>query len=121
MNKSQNQRLILKQKNKHRLTFEEICPIWSENLKTKMQDHVTVYDEVIGGRKTLSIHHPQLCVVGEAHAFSDDYYFKYDKMCEPCKEVGDKLQMVLCRYDTVTEIDDLVQEFVDHWNEVHIK
>lgn len=106
-----NQSAIQIQKKKQ-LTFEEICPLWSANLNGKRQDHFTHPD----GR-TLSIHHPQWCVAGEAHGWRDDYYFNIDNLCQECIDVGDHLQIALYHNKNT---DELIERFVNHWNDKHL-
>jgi len=106
------------------LTFEEICPRWSNRLKTKNKDedrHMT----------SLYLSDSRCCVVGEAHGLDDGYAVSrrgsYSKYCRECHLSSMRI------YDS--EIHELrvpefkargsqeyeIQEFVKHWNEVHVK
>ena len=112
---------------KKTLTFEEICPTWYKILTGK-----TNYTP---DTSAINIADHKYCVVGEAHGFKsrDDQY----NGCKKCAKFSYSLtndndfyhhfQTEYMSDDikilTESELanDPLVKDFVNHWNEVHIK
>jgi hypothetical protein len=116
----------LKQEKKQ-LTFEEICPIWYKILTGQANYTPRTSPIDIGDHK--------YCVVGESHRFKsedaryngciacEDFSFDWseddqDFYHEFTEENGVDLKIV-----TPEELDrnPIVQKFVKHFNEVHVK
>ena len=90
---------------KKTLTFEEICPIWSWRIKQGLTEK-DFSDES-------KLHYKSTCVVGEAWGFPKGGYIS-TYGCDKCDEYS---------WDILYEKahPDIIQGFVDHWNEVHVK
>ena len=96
---------VLELKQKQRLTFDDICPLWSEEIKS-------------GNRNLfLNIGEPCRCIVGEAQKFNGSYYNE-DKpeYCYVCKDMCRLLPDIMHK---VERRDELIDAFVDHWNDKH--
>lgn len=110
--------LIITQKQKKKpLTFEQICPRWDEMLKTGVANPF------------LDMSHPKCCIVGEAHGFSEHY-----DDCDECADFSygrtvdgvHSFAWYFCHrrglfIEDSKEFERLKEDFVRHWNEVHVK
>ena|ERR1044071_5851037 len=110
------------------LTFKEICPIWFKILTGKRG--YTPQNDIV------NIANPKCCIVGEAHKFGGGKGYKYGG-CDKCSNfsyswINEKdfyhhfqkeffSQDVKILTESEIENDPLVKEFVDHWNEAHVK
>lgn len=105
-------------KQKQRLTFEDICPLWAAKYKTG-----DLHTEAL-----LNLYNHDFCMVGEAHKFScgphrmsgappDTYY-----NCEACE----KASLVIYRAAQVSDykpsplLQVEIDDFVNHWNDCHV-
>lgn len=97
---------------KHKLSFEEICPRWSKVLHRIIpgssqfrfrQDH-----------KNLDMLDCKRCLVGEAHGFSRGYWDN----CKKCNRYSSDFSMILYKrpYERRISID----RFVNHFNKAHL-
>lgn len=86
------------------LTFEQICPNWAAFFRENEMEGRWVKDEVY----TRSMVYSRKDIVAEAHGFKD-----YD--CKDCAEFSFNF------YEHPGDFEELKTNFVDHWNEVHIK
>jgi hypothetical protein len=98
------------------LTFEEICPIWSEKLRNGLdiQDkHVLASDS-------------KYCLVGEAWGFTGKQAGYYIAPlipvlgCWTCIKYGRKFGKVAKNKEcSATDFGPLISEFLAHWNQKH--
>lgn len=105
---------------KQRLTFEEICPLWSAKYKTGNLER----------EHFLRLNDHRCCIVGEAYGFKcEDYpdttslkrpFVFYD--CEKC-ETSSLVIYLEARanyYEACPKIQSEIDEFVNHWNDCHV-
>ena len=119
---------LLKQENKQ-LTFEEICPMWYKILTGQANYTPKTSPIDIGTHK--------YCVVGESHGFkSEDDEDRYEG-CRTCEDFSfdwsknnqdfyhqfTEKNGVDLKIVTPEELDrnPIVQKFVKHFNEAHVK
>lgn len=118
---------VLEQKKKQ-VTFEELCPQWSEAIRTgRLLPGL--------GASTTS------CIVGEAHGFDARYSYAGDGFCGECWNMSTKLvnsskyatislEAYLDQYSILHYHVDLnikheqlevgKERFMKHWNEAHV-
>jgi len=107
---------LQEQKQKHKLSFEQICPRWSKVVhKVKYTDKIRFR---ISG-KMLNLHDFKCCLVGEAWGFTDDYDLSKTKGgCKKCSKTSAEFGSLLrCNSE---ERKELIDAFVDHFNRVHV-
>lgn len=95
---------------KQLLTFEDICPEWSQYIKTGKVLNTTAMD----------IHEPRKCVVGEAHKGDDRYYYNNEKNIHYCSECRDLARWFPNAMYNKDKTDFLVDMLVGHWNNNHV-
>ncbi|MDQ5868402.1 MAG: hypothetical protein M3530_01595 [Thermoproteota archaeon] len=98
------------------LTFEEVCPAWSEKLRKGLDRQ----DKYILARDS------KYCLVGEAWGFTGKQTGYYIAPLIPvvgcwcCIKYGRRFGMVAkdekC---TATDFEPLISEFLAHWNQKH--
>jgi hypothetical protein len=101
------------------LTFEEICPTWSNKLKADLDK-----DDL----HTL-IRKPELCVVGEAWGYTSRYlgyrvvYLIPFVGCWKCIKYGNKIGKTAKQHNESCRnyLQPIIDDFVDHWNEKHLE
>jgi len=101
--------------------FETLCPEWNKTLQIKdiSQDEHKVIKKLMGDATT--------CIVGEAFKGNDEYFndcyecweyaVKFNSIVNSDKPNPDPEDFRLVRTD---EIQQLIPEFVNHFNEVHM-
>jgi hypothetical protein len=101
---------------KQALTFEEVCPVWSEKLRRGLD----LQEKYILARDS------KYCLVGEAWGFSGRHVGYYIASliflvgCWSCLKYGKKFGKIAKNRDSIT--DDflpLISEFLEHWNRIH--
>ncbi len=93
---------------KKQLTFEEICPEWSEALPEVIHTHM------FWKHGKLDIADSRYCVVGEAHGFTNEYWQPTSKKyCQECDEFSSD-------FCDPAILEDAKILFTNHWNEVHL-
>ena len=98
----------IQEQKKKQLTFEEICPEWSQAIQYYRKQDWT------GELGKLNIASHKCCIIGEAHGFDRNYIFR-DRP-EYCKDCDD-FAILFC---SERDFNEHKQDFVDHWNEVHL-
>jgi hypothetical protein len=96
--------LIQKEKT---LTLEDIAPIWAWRIKQGLTEK--------DFHHTSPLHCKSTCVVGEAYGFKGSklpYWPSYG--CDECNVYSTDILYKKAH-------PDIIQGFVDHWNEVHVK
>ena len=101
------------------LTFEEICPTWSNNLKADLHRH---------DLRTLA-REPEMCIVGEAWGYTSKYlgyrvvYLIPFIGCWKCIKYSNKIGKVAKQHNESCKsyLQPIIDEFVDHWNKKHQK
>lgn len=99
---------IIQTQVKKQLTFEQICPKWSQMIKSNLKERP----------HGIAIYSPAHCIVGEAYGFSDRYV-SGEYRCEQCRDMSMKLAdewSYVFNHIPFNEIN----EFVDHWNACHV-
>ena len=116
-------------------SINEIAPLWAAKLEKDDYSAQTLKLED-GSSMLLNIASPSYCVVGEAYDFDNRYNVSVNhKYCDTCSElacdfltlymmVGGnyKSESLVKRYKTEDykpTKDNLIKEFVEHWNEKH--
>ena len=84
---------------KKQLTFEQICPLWSQYLSNPLGGH----------HPRLCIDDSKYCIVGEAHG----WHSNTEHRCMECR----KFSFDFCYSDRFETLKTL---FVEHWNEKHV-
>jgi hypothetical protein len=100
-----------------KMSFEELCPIWSKKLKTGL----TEKDKLVLARDS------KYCLVGEAWGFSGRYTGYYIAPlipivgCWTCIKYGRQFGKV-SRMKNMPEnqFKPLIADFLHHWNEKHV-
>lgn len=98
------------------LTFEEVCPIWSEKFKKGLDSldmHILASDS-------------KYCLVGEAWGFTGKQtgYFIAPLIpivgCWTCIKYGRKFGFIAKKKESCSNsFEPLVEEFLVHWNKLH--
>ena len=99
------------------LTFEEICPTWSNKLKANVDN-----DDL----HTL-ICKPEMCIVGEAWGHTSRYlgyrvvYLIPFIGCWKCIKYGNKIGKTAKQHNELCKsyLQPIIDDFVNHWNENH--
>lgn len=98
------------------LTFEEVCPIWSEKLRKGLDKK----DKYILARDS------KYCLVGEAWGFTGKQTGYYIAPlipvvgCWSCIKYGQKFGRVAKKDEcTASDFEPLISEFLVHWNQKH--
>jgi hypothetical protein len=98
------------------LTFEEVCPVWSEKLRKGLNRQ----DKYILARDS------KYCLVGEAWGFTGKQtgYFIAPLIpvvgCWTCIKYGRKFGRVARIEEcNATDFEPLISEFLAHWNQEH--
>jgi|SoiMethySBSTD1v2_1073268.scaffolds.fasta_scaffold2170017_1 hypothetical protein len=99
------------------LSFEEICPTWSNKLKSDLnRDDLHAL-----------IRKPEMCIVGEAWGYNSRYlgyrvvYLIPFIGCWKCIKYGNKIGKTTKQYNESCKsyLQLIIDDFVDHWNEKH--
>ena len=99
------------------LSFEEICPIWSNKLRNGI-------DEI--DRKIL-VKDSKYCAVGEAWGFTGKQTGYYVAPlipiigCWECIKFGQKFSKTARDKTSYSDFMSLISDFVSHWNQRHKK
>jgi hypothetical protein len=101
------------------LTFEDICPTWSNKLKAGLD-----LDDL-----HILIRKPEMCVVGEAWGHTSRYlgyrvvYLIPFIGCFKCIHYGNKIGKTAKQHNKSCRsyLQPIIHDFVDHWNEKHQK
>ena len=101
------------------LSFEEICPDWSDKLKKDLGN-----DDI----QTLS-RKPEQCIVGEAWGHTSRYlgyrvvYLIPFVGCWKCINYGNKIGKTAKQHNELCKryLQPIIDDFVDHWNEKHLE
>jgi hypothetical protein len=94
------------------LLFDEICPIWSNKIRTGI-------DEI---DRAILIRDSKYCIVGEAWTFTGRQTGYYIAPlipligCWSCIKYGQKFSKAARHHQ---RLDNLISEFVSHWNQNH--
>lgn len=98
------------------LTFEEVCPIWSEKLRKGLDRK----DKYILAKDS------KYCLVGEAWGFTGKQTGYYIAPlipvvgCWSCIKHGQKFGRVAKKDEsTASDFEPLISEFLVHWNQKH--
>lgn len=98
------------------LTFEEVCPVWSEKLRKGLDRK----DKYILARDS------KYCLVGEAWGFTGKQTGYYIAPlipvvgCWSCIKYGQKFGRVAKKDEcTPSDFEPLISEFLAHWNHKH--
>lgn len=99
------------------LTFEQICPTWSNKLKAEL-DKDALH---ILARK------PEMCIVGEAWGYTSRYlgyrvvYLIPFIGCWNCIKFGNKIGKTAKQHGELCKsfLQPIINDFVYHWNEKH--
>lgn len=98
------------------LTFEEVCPVWSEKLRKGLDKK----DKYILARNS------KYCLVGEAWGFTGKQTGYYIAPlipvvgCWSCVKYGQKFGRVAKKDEcTASDFEALISEFLVHWNQKH--
>ncbi len=99
------------------LTFDEICPTWSNKLGTDL------------GKDDLHtlIRKPEMCIVGEAWGHTSRYlgyrvaYLIPFIGCWKCIKYGNRIGNTAKQHNALCKsyLHPIIDDFVDHWNEKH--
>lgn len=71
-----------------KLTFEQLCPLWSKHLNEKFENILSKYSE---NGKQLDMEHYGCCIMGEAWNFQYDYmdYLSDGQyLCDVCEDIA---------------------------------
>jgi hypothetical protein len=96
------------------LSFDEICPIWSNKIRNGI-------DEI---DRAILVRDSKYCIVGEAWAFTGRQtgYYLAPLIpiigCWGCIKYGQKFSKAARHHQ---KLDSLTSEFVNHWNQNHKK
>ena len=101
------------------LTFEDICPTWSNKLNADLDKS----DLHILTRK------PEMCIVGEAWGYTSRYlgyrvvYLIPFIGCWKCIKFGNKIGKTAKQHNELCKryLQPIIDDFVDHWNEKHLE
>jgi len=99
------------------LSFEEICPIWSQKLKNGI-------DEI---DRMILVQDSKYCVVGEAWGFSGKQTGYYIAPlipligCWTCIRYGQKFSTAAKDNKSCDNFESLISDFSRHWNQRHKK
>lgn len=101
------------------LTFEEICPAWSDKLKKDLSNDDT----------QILVRKPQQCIVGEAWGYTSRYlgyrvvYLIPFVGCWKCINYGNKIGKTAKQHSKLSRnyLQPIIDDFVDHWNEKHLE
>lgn len=99
------------------LTFDEICPIWSNKLRNGI-------DEI---DRMILVKDSKYCVVGEAWGFSGKQTGYYVAPlipiigCWTCIRYGQKFSKTARHKKSYNDFEPLISEFLRHWNQRHKK
>ena len=101
------------------LSFEDICPTWSDKLKADLDK-----DDL-----RILIRTPERCIVGEAWGYTSRYlgyrvvYLIPFVGCWKCIKFGNKIGKTAKQYNESCKsyLQPIIDDFVDHWNEKHQK
>ena len=99
------------------LSFEEICPIWSQKLKNGI-------DEI---DRMILVKDSQYCVVGEAWGFSGKQTGNKSAPliphigCWTCIRSGQKFSRAAKYNKSCDNFESLISDFSRHWNQRHKK
>jgi hypothetical protein len=99
------------------LTFEEICPAWSNKLKNELTN-----DEI-----QILVRKPEQCIVGEAWGYSTRYlgyrvvYLIPFVGCWECIKYGNKIGKTAKQHSNSCKnyLEPILDDLVRHWNEKH--
>jgi hypothetical protein len=99
------------------LTFEEICPTWSDKLKANLDK-----DELHA-----LIRKPEMCIVGEAWGYTSKYlgykavYLIPFIGCWKCIKYSNKIGKTAKQRNELCKsyLQPIIDDFVGHWNEKH--
>jgi hypothetical protein len=99
------------------LTFEEVCPIWYNKLKSGLNEN---------DRSTMG-NDSKYCMVGEAWGFTGRQTGYYIAPlipfvgCWTCIIYGRKFgNLAKKNYSQLSSYQPLISDFIKHWNEKHI-
>jgi len=99
------------------LTLKEIAPRWYKQLETKHKK------PIIDAK--LNIRDPKFCIAGEAHKFTDLYFFNIDHRCTTCVDFALDITNVIDHDknsilpDKEKTYEKLKKGFEKHWNNKH--
>ena len=99
------------------LSFEEICPIWSNKLRKGM-------DEI---DRMILVKDSKYCIVGEAWGFTGKQTGYYVAPlipiigCWMCIKYGQKFSKTARGKESFNDFKPLISEFLKHWNQKHKK
>jgi hypothetical protein len=99
------------------LSFEEICPVWSQKLKNGI-------DEI---DRMILVKDSKYCVVGEAWGFSGKQTGYYIAPlipligCWTCVRYGQKFSRAARDKKSSENFEPLISDFSRHWNQRHKK
>lgn len=105
-----NKEILLK-----RLTILEIAPDWANKIRVIGHEGFPFPLSLKWWRWYFELDSPSKCIVGEAHGYSSIY----EKECKKCDRLGWEFGhsfLIRSRED----FRDNIEEFVTHWNEIHI-
>jgi hypothetical protein len=99
------------------LTFEEICPAWSDKLKKDLSN-----DDI-----QILVRKPEACIVGEAWGYTSRYvgyrvvYLIPFVGCWKCINCGNKIGKTAKQHGElcIKYLQPIIDDFVDHWNQKH--
>ena len=110
--RKQNQNQINQYESQPDLLFDEICPIWSNKIRSGI-------DEI---DRAILVRDSKYCIVGEAWAFTGRQtgYYLAPLIpiigCWSCIKYGQKFSKAARHRQ---KLDTLISEFVNHWNQNH--
>ncbi len=100
----------------HKMSFEELCPIWTEKLNSGLTEK----------DKILLAHDSKYCIVGEAWKFSGRYAGYYIAPlipfigCWQCIKFGRQFgKMSRIKNMQKINLEPLIMDFMHHWTEKH--
>ena len=99
---------------KKQITFEELCPEWTEIIRKEEGFENVKHYEFYGERK---LSRSDVCIVGEAWKGHSSYYWERDSnYCGSCACFSD----VFLASQGDKHFEVLKQHFMEHWNVTHV-
>jgi hypothetical protein len=97
--------------------FKEICPIWYGIIFEDKSEYVTIIDSD-GDENYPCMMDGQVCVVGEAHGWSNDYTAEYDdeRYCKTCDIYSGRF---VDYHTSDSYLKKTVTGFVEHFEKTH--
>jgi len=105
------------QRSESDLSFEEICPIWSNKLRNGI-------DEI---DRLILVKDSKYCMVGEAWGFTGKQAGYYVAPLIPiigswtCIKYGQKFSKAARHRHSYNDFEPLISDFLKHWNQKHKK